>query len=190
MLGQWGRMVQGRGWGRAHSRQEIDTVLCPRCKKHQATVHLTEVIDGKKIAKHLCEQCAVEEGITIKSHVSLNDLLSNFLQSHGAPSEEAAGLVCPECGVSFMEFRQNGLLGCPNDYDVFAKALEPLLERAHNGSATHIGKLPARVGVDDRKHHDLTRMRRELEEAVKVEDYEAAARLRDELRSLEDDESN
>ena len=165
-------------------------MLCARCKKRQATVHLTEVIEGKKIEKHLCEQCAVEEGITIKSHVSLNDLLSNFLQSQGAASEEASSLICPECGVSFMEFRQNGLLGCPNDYEVFAKPLEPLLERAHGGAAVHIGKLPARAGVDDRRHHDLIRLRRQLDEAVKVEDYETAAHLRDEIRALDGDESS
>jgi protein arginine kinase activator len=163
-------------------------MICPRCKKQQATVHLTEVIDGKKIEKHLCEQCAVEEGITVKSHVSLNELLNNFLQSHSAASEEAANTVCPECGVSFMEFRQNGLLGCPNDYEIFAKHLEPLLERAHNGAVVHVGKLPARAGVDDRQHHELVRLRRELEEAVKVEDYETAARLRDQIKVLEADE--
>jgi protein arginine kinase activator len=165
-------------------------MICRRCKKRQATVHLTEVVGGKKIEKHLCEQCAVDEGITIKSHVSLNDLLSNFIMAHGAASEEAASLVCPECGLGFVEFRQNGLLGCPNDYEAFKKPLLGLLERAHNGGTRHIGKLPARAGVDDRRHHDLVRMRRELDEAVKVEDYETAARLRDRIKTLESADAN
>ena len=160
-------------------------MLCPRCKKHQATVHLTEVIDGKKIEKHLCEQCAVEEGITIKSHVSLNDLLSNFLQSHGAPSEEAAGLVCPECGVSFMEFRQNGLLGCPNDYELFKEPLLTLIAKAQDGQTVHCGKVPTRAPEDTKRQMKRLELKQKLDAAVQTEDYELAAKIRDQLNEFD-----
>ena len=52
---------------------------CDNCNK-TATVHLTEIKAGKKIEKHLCEQCAAQnEGVPVKSHMPINELLTNFV---------------------------------------------------------------------------------------------------------------
>ena len=159
-------------------------MLCQRCKKNTATVHLTDIVKNEKRERHLCEKCAAEEGVTVKQQVPINELLANFVMEQSG-ARELAKLTCPECGTSFLEFRNSGLLGCPNDYDAFAKALVPLLERAHEGASQHKGKSPARDGVDREKQRQMTALQRQLAEAVEKEDYELAADLRDRIKALE-----
>lgn len=156
---------------------------CERCHKNIASVHLTEIIKGEKIEKHLCEQCAKEEGYTIKTHVSLQDLLSAFISAHGEASDMAE-TTCPDCGMSYGDFRNEGRLGCPNDYEIFREALDPLMEKVH-GAVEHTGKVPSRAGESQRKQRDLMTMRRAMRAAVEREDYEEAARLRDLIKEKE-----
>lgn len=160
---------------------------CDNCNK-SATVHLTEIKSGKKIEKHLCEQCAAQnEGYPVKSHMPINELLTNFVMAHsGMPKETTGG--CDQCGITWAEFRQSGLLGCQNDYSVFEKDLAPLLQRAHEGATHHLGKVPARrggSGVPAKRQLDLVRLRKDLGKAVEAEDYERAAKLRDQIRQAE-----
>jgi len=163
---------------------------CDNCNK-AATVHLTEIKNGKKIEKHLCEQCAAQnEGFPAKSHTPINELLTNFVLAHsGMPKE--MGATCEHCGISWAEFRQTGLLGCEHDYPLFEKDLTPLLQRAHEGATHHVGKTPVRRGgtststASARKQTELARLRKELARAVEAEDYEKAAKLRDAIREAE-----
>ena len=161
---------------------------CDNCNK-SATVHLTEIKGGKKIEKHLCEQCAAQnEGLPVKSHMPINELLTNFVLAHSGLQQKEQGTGCPQCGITWAEFRQNGLLGCANDYTVFERDLTPLLQRAHEGATHHVGKVPARrggTGVPMKRQVDLTRLRKELARAVEGEDYERAAKLRDQIRQAE-----
>jgi protein arginine kinase activator len=95
----------------------------------------------------------------------------------GELAGELAEMVCPDCGIKYMEFRAGGRLGCPLDYWVFSKGLTPLLQRFH-GATRHVGKVARhRDGAMDR-----LRMRTQLREAIAREEYEEAARLRDLLR--------
>jgi len=158
-------------------------MICQRCKKRDATVHLTEIIHGDKAEKHLCEQCAAEDGITLKPP-PLNELLANFVKSQSAIGQ-VANITCQACGMTFSEFRGSGLLGCPYDYDAFEKALTPLIKRAHENASQHVGKVPQRAGIAQGRQQELMRVRRELASAVDREDYELAAKLRDQIRNLE-----
>ena len=155
---------------------------CQLCDK-TATVHLTEIVDNEKIERHLCENCAQKEGITIKTHVPISELLGNLVTSQ-QEVKELSELYCPQCELSWAEFRKRGLLGCPNDYLAFEKPLEPLIERAHEGATRHVGRVPRhnhRAGDSQAK---LLRLRRDLQQAVENEDYEEAARIRDEIDNL------
>jgi len=158
-------------------------MICERCKKNVATAHLTEIVKNEKHERHLCEQCSKEEGYTIKTHVSLQDLLTAFISAHG-DAADVADTACPDCGLTYIDFRNEGRLGCPNDYEVFREALDPLLEKVH-GRVEHVGKLPSQAGESQRRQRDLMTMRRQLREAVEREDYEEAARLRDLIKEGE-----
>jgi protein arginine kinase activator len=155
---------------------------CDKCDK-PATVHLTEIIDGEKIEKHLCEHCAAEEGITVKTDVPISQLLEEFvLQSSGGKGDE---LRCDVCGMTFGEFQNEALLGCPNDYEEFAEPLETILKRAHDGATTHVGKVPRGASSDQQRQTEILRLRGELKTAIAEEQYEQAAQLRDRIKELE-----
>ncbi|MEM1424669.1 MAG: UvrB/UvrC motif-containing protein, partial [Planctomycetota bacterium] len=92
---------------------------------------------------------------------------------------------CEACGLGFNEFRNKGLLGCAECYRAFEPALGPLLQRSHEGGGEHCGKVPSRAGEAMGRLQRLSHLRKELAVAVEMEQYEEAARLRDEIRTIE-----
>ena len=162
-------------------------ILCQVCKKNIATVHLTEIIKGKKREIHLCEECAGKKGVAFKSHqFSISDLLSGLVNSQAAQEiAKMSQIKCPICGLSYLDFRQHGRLGCATDYTVFKEGLLGLLEKIH-GSTDHMGKIPASSGETREISKELLELRQELKRAVEKEDYEKAADVRDRIRDIEE----
>lgn len=158
---------------------------CQRCDKARATVHVTDCTGGEPRERHLCDACAEQEGLNTKHHASITSMLEKFVQQT-AKVEEIARVTCPECGVSFAEFRNSGLLGCSHDYVAFEKLLLPLLERAHDGRTEHVGRTPDDGGAGGQTRSAIAQLRRDLDRAVEAEEYELAARLRDQIRELSD----
>lgn len=163
---------------------------CDRCDKI-ATVHELAQVNGVKIERHLCEQCAKEMGIAstgVPGAASVLGMSVNITTSRIT--------ACPTCKTTFGEFKQHGLLGCADCYRVFESQLAPLLARAHQGGDRHRGKAPCRmfgavpeaepslVAELAERAKRLAALRNELDGAVKSEQYERAARLRDELKRL------
>src|SRR5207248_5893507 len=134
---------------------------------------------------HLCQSCANKQHLFKKQDLNLPAILHTILGQHVGPlTDELARLTCPVCGIKYMEFRAEGRLGCPNDYEVFRVGLEPLLQRIHR-AGRHVGKTPrhgARTAVLQAEIVDLNRR---LRQAIQEEAYEEAARLRDLLRQKE-----
>ena len=156
---------------------------CQLCSK-PATVHLTDLVEGKKRETHLCQDCAESQHLIKQEELNLPAILQTLIGQHlGQQTDRLARLACPQCGIRYMEFRAQGRLGCPHDYAVFRPALEPLLRRIHRADR-HVGKSPRRQ-VDQARHTELMDLRRRLQEAVQAEAFEEAARLRDLLRTKE-----
>lgn len=164
---------------------------CDKCD-NPATIHLTEIVNGQKIEKHLCEDCAEAEGITIKANIPISQLLEDFvLQTVGEQDESqaaTAAVTCEVCGMTFAEFRDKGQLGCPNDYEAFSEQLLPMLARAQDGNTQHVGKTPRRAGSDQQKQMTILRLRSQLKQAITAEQYERAAQLRDRIKQMDDAE--
>ncbi len=155
-------------------------MICQRCQ-NEASVHLTERVDGRRRELHLCVACARKAGLVLPEtppDLGLDSVVQSLISKHvGELVGELAELSCPDCGVRYMDFRVGGRLGCPNDYKVFSRGLLPLLQRFH-GATRHVGKR-ARPRPEAAQR---LRLRSRLREAVALEDYEEAARLRDRLR--------
>lgn len=158
---------------------------CQSCAS-PATVHITTIEkDGQKKVLHLCQVCAEKQHLVKQEELNLPAILQSLLGQHMDPlSDELARLTCPECGIKFMEFRQEGRLGCPHDYTVFRHGLSPLLQRIHRAER-HVGKVPRRGPAAAAVQAEIIALRRRLREAVETEAYEEAARLRDLLRLKE-----
>jgi protein arginine kinase activator len=163
---------------------------CQFCTQ-SATVHLTNVDrDGHRRELHLCEACAEKKNVIAKKELNLSAILQTLIGAHvGARSDELSRLACPVCGIRYMEFRAEGRLGCPHDYEVFRLGLEPLLQRIHRGGADHhVGKQPRRQRHAPERQRELLQLRRQLREAVEQEAFERAATLRDLIRQKETQE--
>jgi len=171
-------------------------VLCENCGQREATIHEVLIKGGAKVERHLCEACAQHAGVQASGSPPISELITKYMMSPGTTRGEAPP-SCPTCGMGYAEFRQSGLLGCPACYDAFERRLSPLLERAHEGGSHHVGKVPRRalaerqaggagverlLGDARTRAERLEALRRQLTDAVEGEQYERAARLRDELR--------
>ena len=158
---------------------------CQLCKNNEATIHLTEIIDGVRSEMHLCEYCAAEQGITVKSQIPINELLSNLLSVQPTDDElfgsSERKISCPHCGFTLEQFHKEAVLGCPYDYEVFEKSLLPLIKKAHDGKTRPCGKVPSKTPEDTKKQIKLMTLRQQLEDAVQSENYELAAKLRDKI---------
>ena len=160
---------------------------CRRCSK-PATLHITEIREGEVHALHLCEACA-QEYLNSPDFTETPDdpdaLATKISEATGVEDlEELDHLVCPNCGITFREFRSQGRLGCPHDYISFEEELMPLLENIH-GETQHTGKFPKRAPDASRRQYELIKLRSRLRTAVEEEAYEKAAQLRDEINELE-----
>ena len=158
-------------------------MVCDVCKTNQATVFLTQIIDGKMQKVNLCEACSKEKGVTDPLSFALVDLLPGL----GAEAEAEQGAPiqrCPSCGFTQADFKKTGRLGCPVCYDTFAEGLGGLLKAMHRRTA-HTGKIPARLKRTIELSARMKQLKRDLETAVSQENYETAAQLRDQLRELE-----
>jgi protein arginine kinase activator len=162
----------------------VQKQTCQSCNQ-TATVHLTEIVGGKKKELHLCQACAEKQELLKQQELNLSAILQTVIGQHlGGPTDELARLTCPTCGIKYMEFKANGRLGCPHDYEVFRAALDPLLERIHR-ARRHVGKKPPHVGAHAARQAELMTLRHQLRQAVEREAYEDAARLRDLIRQKE-----
>ena len=165
-------------------------MLCELCKQSQATVHLTEIINDQMTELHLCEACANQKGAQVESHFGLSDLLSGLADfSKTQEPEEVPTKACPSCGMTYDDFRKVGRLGCADCYPTFKRSLGSLLKRIH-GSPIHVGKSPARLIKPSKiAKTELLDLKKKLERAIAHEEFEEAARLRDQIRRAEQQES-
>lgn len=155
---------------------------CEQCGK-PATVHQTTLVQNEKRELHLCRSCAEEAGLVREKEIGLPAVLQSLIGQHLGPEmDELSRLACPVCGIKYMEFRSEGRLGCPHDYQVFRAGLSGLLERIHRRTR-HAGKVPRRGASP--AVAEAARLRQELRAAVEAEDYTLAASLRDQLRKKE-----
>jgi len=145
---------------------------CEHCKKNTATIHLTEITNGKRTELHLCELCAQHEGLAVKAQMPLNELLTNLLavepQAESVLDDVGKNLRCPNCGITVKQFLKNSVLGCPYDYEFFEKSLLPIIEKAHAGKTTHCGKVPSKAPFDAKKHAELLTLRKKLENRSQI----------------------
>jgi len=158
-------------------------MVCDVCKTNQATVFLTQIVDGKMQKVNLCESCSKEKGVTDPTGFALADLLLGL----GAAQEiEKSGTLqkCPACGFSQADFKKTGRLGCSLCYDTFSEGLNSLLKAMHKGTS-HVGKVPARLMESLQFDATMKTLQKELDKAVGQENYETAADIRDQIKHLE-----
>lgn len=160
-------------------------MLCDICHKNIATVHLTEIIDDKVVEMHICQSCSKFKSEELKEQLSSGALMGIFSEKSGSTREDKL-LKCSFCGMTYEEFKKKGKMGCGNCYVTFKSKVTGVLKKIH-GSNHHVGKCPLPLGTDVSVNAKAEKLRDRLERAILLEEYEEAARLRDELRTLKKD---
>lgn len=167
-------------------------MLCQNCSKNQATTYYKETINGQTREMHLCPACAAKltGGTPAFGSFFADPFGSSFFsEPFGSLLQGAAGTAqaigggrrCPTCGMTESELRRSGRAGCGGCYQSFSDILMPYIKKLH-GAAAHVGQTPA---SDAPEADPVEGLKAKLGEAVKTENYEEAARLRDEIRRLE-----
>ena len=171
-------------------------MLCQRCQKAQATVHIDEVqvfrapgaAENEVEQQHMCETCAQDADLP---HIAVQqktmDEVWKLLQMSAMKAQKKQARVtptCATCGTSLEHLRRKGRVGCQDCYVTFESYLDGLLERMH-GSTEHTGRMPGMNVEAAQRRRNMDDAREQLEVAVHAEDFERAAELRDELLRLE-----
>ncbi len=159
-------------------------MLCDLCKKTDATVHLTQIVEGKVMKVDLCENCSKNKGVQDTAAFSLADLLVGLGGTEESKGEKVPGLKCAACGLSQEDFKKTGRLGCAVCWETFAQGLGSLLKAMHK-SELHTGKVPSKAAHTVVLTEQIKTLNMELQKAVQAENYEEAARIRDQVRALE-----
>lgn len=163
-------------------------MVCDNCGSGDAVVHLTQIVNNEMSTFHLCDKCAAEKGLEPTPepvNFPLTDFLAQMGEAGGTHPTPEPTEACTFCGLTFAVFKETGRLGCPHCYATFETHLRGLLRRIHGGTQ-HIGKVylppdPSATEMEKR----LDALRRKLERAVAAEDFERAAKIRDEIRTME-----
>ena len=162
---------------------------CECCHEADATIHLTQVIDGNIKKLNLCQDCAQKSGIDLNSPISITDVLlglgSQSGMKKGPSMMSELDLSCSRCQMTRAEFKTNARLGCPECYNSFMGELNALMQAMHH-SRQHVGKIPARQGVEARITAQIASLQKDIATAIAKEEYEIAANLRDKIRALQE----
>ena len=161
-------------------------MLCENCQKNAASVHMTSFVGGRMQTVHLCGQCAAQKkSAVVVPWFSFNDFLSAFYEAG-----DATDTKCEVCGTTLSSFKSCGKLGCANCYKVFEQNIIPVLKGIHMNTV-HTGKRPGELVHtetvrEEEPAPDLKeQLKKKLCEAVAAENFEEAARLRDEIAALD-----
>ncbi len=179
-------------------------MLCQNCEKNEATTHIKQIINGEMSETYLCSECAKLLGANdMFSDFNLNfsDFFGNFF-SDMLPAHNLLNTVrCDKCGCTFDDIVKSGKVGCAECYRTFYDKLLPSLQRIH-GKLQHAGKISASAETEEEEkpqespakepekpsesnEEKINALKAEMDEAVKQQDFEKAAELRDEIKVLE-----
>lgn len=161
-------------------------MLCQHCEKNEANMHMKRIINGTATEVHLCTDCARSLGYGDSFSgfgLGFSDLFSDLL-GKGEKSLSSNSLRCSLCGKSFEDIAESGRVGCAECYNTFYDKLLPTLRRIH-GKTTHQGKTPTGFkGNEENVEQTVEKLKLALKQAVEREDFELAAKLRDEINLI------
>lgn len=168
-------------------------MICQNCKKREATIHITEIVNGYRREKHLCNMCGSHEKNFRMKDMFFQNAFNDFFHEDtvferlwGNQSDYIPGsLACSSCGTTYANFKSDGLLGCQFCYSDFRDKLRNLFQQIGE-SHIHIGKKPVEeeVKVNTESLSELDKLEKQLKQCIAEEKYEEAAILRDKIKVL------
>ena len=160
---------------------------CEICGEYEAIVHIQQIIGEDVYDLHMCESCAKERGISSQSdkiELTLSEILTGLLETTDLTDDQLPASDCSNCGMKYKEFRKEGKFGCIECFNAFRTEVKMMLKNMY-GKVRHSGKYPTKLLMYKTLLIDKEEIRKKLDQAVKKEDYEEAACLRDRMMEIE-----
>lgn len=157
-------------------------MLCQKCGKNNASVKIVKNYNGNVEELHLCSACASKEDLNFNQDFYNHPLFSSLFNAFTPLGKNE--VVCDRCKTSYSEFKKSGKFGCSDCFNKFEPYLESLFKNIH-GATAHTGKLPKRSAEPLRLKRHTDDLKKKLKQAIAEENFEEAAKLRDEIRSIE-----
>ncbi|KEH92386.1 UvrB/UvrC motif-containing protein [Clostridium botulinum] len=168
-------------------------MLCELCNKNEATIHITKIVNGVKKEANICSECAGKsEGFNLTSDMdimapfSFQNIIGGLMDyvNNTTKNNTVEEIKCKNCGASYREFKEKGLLGCSECYKYFSPAILSVV-RGVQGNVEHVGKIPKKLGKDLIHRRKILNLKEQLQKAIALEEYEKAAEIRDKIKEIE-----
>ncbi|MCL2565683.1 MAG: UvrB/UvrC motif-containing protein [Defluviitaleaceae bacterium] len=164
---------------------------CNRCHHNEASVYIEQSINGELTSAHLCSECAFSQNMNVGTGTPPNQAFhaihSFWFGPEGSSktykSQRTGAKICDICGLSFNEFKKTSMLGCASCYKAFEPELLGVFKKVQPGTR-HIGKIPKVMGKTFMKDRKIAALELELQGFIASEEYEEAAKTRDQIRLL------
>lgn len=162
-------------------------VECSHCKKPIHVIY-KEIVGQSILCTEMCADCPI---VQQKLHGQLHPILGN-------EGQKEAELYCGNCRTSLDSIKMGNPLGCSECYTVFGDLLvTELIAREHiplKQQKTVINKKTASIHIGKSPEHPLhlqastklATLNEALGEALKKENYEQAAWIRDQINALKE----
>jgi len=173
-------------------------MTCDFCKKNIATIHLIRVQNDNVEKVNICSECARDFSFFSEEdfYKDLSNILAKIFQSDQDTTmlnRVQKSLVdldvknnksCPFCGTDLKKIKKLGKMGCPHCYNEFRRILLPIIKTIHQ-DIEYRGKIPGTVPRQVKLEKSISDLRNRLKKEIFVENFEEAARIRDEIKQLE-----
>lgn len=148
-------------------------MLCENCRDREATVHLSQNINGVYSEINLCAECLLE---VFSSENILGKIKArrNGTKIENSDQDIKAVVLCDNCGLSLDEYLTDNSLGCSECKRAFLQFMTPLGIGVENGEKQ-----------ESKNDGEVEEYQDKLVKAVLNEDYEYAAFLRDIIKDLD-----
>lgn len=186
-------------------------MLCENCGKREANVRYSENINGRRKELNLCEECSKKLGINqidFNMPIDFSSFLGGFMDELSTPEfmpmfNTLKETKCNTCHSTFEDIINTGMIGCQDCYDIFEEKLDPIIKKIQ-GSNKHIGRIGKIIDnkIDEKNtskesnqkeknnENNIAMLQEKLKKAIKEERYEDAAKIRDEIKNLENNNKN
>lgn len=169
-------------------------MLCDNCGENEASIRLTQIINGKKTEMMLCEECSKKANLSsmqfempIDISNFLGDFISDYEENNYLPFNSISKQIkCNNCNMSYEEFLNSGKFGCSECYEAFSNKVDLLLNKIQ-GNARYKGRNCINKEENNKKieiNNELDELKKQLRQAIKEERYEDAAKIRDKINEI------
>ncbi|RKY99387.1 MAG: hypothetical protein DRQ10_06275 [Candidatus Hydrothermota bacterium] len=149
-------------------------MICEQCRKRKAEILFIEVIGDRKRVLRLCNECAEQ-------------MATGYVPGKAVIAESGPvdlSKMCPYCGLTYKDYRFKGQFGCAQCYTTFIETALHDLGKIH-GTTKYRGRPYIRDQNLFMKFEEIVALEQQLKAALRTEDFERAARLRDKIKVIE-----